>query len=314
MKLSELLPANDLLGDDRALAARFDQEGCLLVRGAFHPPTLADVVDQATSALERYGLAQRRDGIRWTGAVVPHLDKTGINDIPVLKDLLNQIEDGSDFFRPVADRICGHPMHIWRALHIFAAVPDDPSHVTPPHQDNFEVTATGDYRRLWIALTEIPFGDGGLGLALGSHRHGQLPHQQLPEFTDRAAPGQENPLPPANGINPLLVGDRWYTASMQPGDLITFHPKVVHRGLRATSDRIRLALTVIASAISDPLPHTMYTDSDNRARRDRVRELAASLGLSEVEQFAVAADLARIGMPIDEHTVRAAARGDYAHR
>jgi 1-deoxypentalenic acid 11beta-hydroxylase len=312
MEISELRPANDLLDDPRALAARYEQDGCLLVRGALDPTALAPIANQATSVLERCGVAHRWDGLRWTGAAVPHLDDTGINDIPALDDLVTQIDQGCDPLRPVADRVCGHRMHIWRALHIFAAIPDDPSHVTPPHQDNFAVTTTGDYRRLWIALTEIHFGDGGLGLAAGSHHHGRLPRRDLPEFTDRAAPGQSTSSRPATGVDPGLVNDHWHTASMEPGDLIVFRPDVVHRGLPASSDRIRMALTVIASATSDPPPHTMYTGPENRARHKRVRELAAPLGLSEQELFRITADLNRAGVTIDEETVHAAARGDYS--
>ncbi|MGH3781134.1 MAG: phytanoyl-CoA dioxygenase family protein [Pseudonocardiaceae bacterium] len=158
----------------------------------------------------------------------------------------------------------------------------------------------------------MPFGDGGLGLAVGSHHQGRLPRRDLPEFTDRAAPGQSASPQLATGIDPGLVNDHWHTASMEPGDLIVFRPDVVHRGLPATSDRIRIALTGVASATSDPLPHTMYTGPENRARHKRVRELAAPLGLSELELFGITADLTRAGVAIDEETVRAAARGDYA--
>jgi 1-deoxypentalenic acid 11beta-hydroxylase len=315
VQLSELRAAtNDLLDDAEALAGRYEQDGCLLVRGALDPAALAAVVDEATSVLERCGVADRRCGLRWTGAPVPLLDDTGINDIPALDDLVHQIDGGSDPLRPVADRVCGHAMRIWRGLHLFAAVPDDPSHVTAPHQDNFAVNTTGDYRRLWIALTEIPFGDGGLGLAIGSHHQGRLPRRDLPEFTDRAAPGQSTSPQPATGVDPRTVNDHWHTASMQPGDLIAFHPDVVHRGLPAASDRIRMALAVIASGASDPVPHTMYTGPENRARHNRVRELAAPLGLSELDLFGITADLTRAGIVINGETVRAAARGDYSRK
>jgi hypothetical protein len=311
MKLSELSVANDLLHDYEALTARFTQDGCLLVRDAVDPTSLAAITNQATSALERYELAKQRDGIRWTGMAAPHLDETGINDIPALDDLVKMIDHGSDFLRPVADRVCGHQMHVWRAMSIFCSIPDDPAHVTWPHQDNFAMTTTGDYRRLWIALTEIPFGDAGLGLALGSHHRGRFPSQQLPDFITRTAPGHSSP-PPATGIDPHLVDDHWHTAGMRPGDLIAFHSDMVHRGLPSTSDRIRLALGVIVSATSDPRPPNIYTGPENRARHKRVRELATPLGLSEDEVFSIAADLMRAGVTLDEHTVRAAARGDYA--
>lgn len=314
MKLNELHAANDLLDDTQALPARYERDGCLLVRGALDPTALATITDQASSALVRCGIAQRLDGLRWTGAAVPYPDDTGINDIPALDDLVEQIDHGRDPLRPVAERVCGHPMHIWRGLLMFAAIPDHPSHATSPHQDNFAVTTTGDYRRIWFPLTEIAFGDGGLGLAVGSHHQGRLPRGPLPGFTDRPGPGGLSPSRPATGIDPQLVNDHWHTASMQPGDLITFSPDVVHRGLPATSDRIRLALTVIVSATSDPRPHIIYTGRESRARFKRVAEFVAELGISECDHFSIAADLTLACVEINEETVRAAARGDYSRK
>lgn len=310
MRLSELRAADGLLDDPHQLAARYEQDGCLLVRNALDHTTVAAIAHEAASALQRRGIAEHRDGLRWTGMAMPHPDDTGVNDIPTLDALLAQIDQGRDPVRPVAGRVCGHPMHIWRGLYIFVTIPDDPAYVTAPHQDNFAMTATGDYRRLWIALTDIPFADGGLGLALGSHHRGRLPRRELPEFLDR--PRHPNAAQPGTGVDPQLVGDHWHTAAMQPGDLIVFHPGVVHRGLPATSNRIRMALAVIASAEADPRPPVQYTGPESRRRRNRVRELAAPLALSELELHAITADLNRAGVDIDEHTVHAAARGEFS--
>ncbi|MGH3670805.1 MAG: hypothetical protein ACRDSH_09215 [Pseudonocardiaceae bacterium] len=43
MRLGELHSANSLLDDTPALAARFDRDGCLLVRGALDPTALATI-------------------------------------------------------------------------------------------------------------------------------------------------------------------------------------------------------------------------------------------------------------------------------
>jgi hypothetical protein len=56
---------------------------------------------------------------------------------------------------------------------------------------------------------------------------------------------------------------------MEPGDLIVFRPDVVHRGLPPTSDRIRMALAVIVSARSDPLPHHVHGSGEPRATQLR---------------------------------------------
>ncbi|WP_020500534.1 phytanoyl-CoA dioxygenase family protein [Sciscionella marina] len=297
MELSELSSAP---ADPTERALRYERDGCLLVRDAVDPAQLEAISTKVTAALRAGGLAMATE-LRWSGAPAGDLEATGINDVPALDELVERIDGGTDPLRPVAGDICGKPMVVWRSLHVFAAVPDDPAHVTVPHQDNFAVRQDGDYRRLWIALSEIPFGDGGLGLAAGSHRCGRLPNVELSGFADR------NTGKPATGIDPHQVGDRWQTAAMRPGDVLVFRPGVVHRGLPPVSDRIRLALAVIVSAATDPLPPMIYTGPENRARRARIRELAAPFGLSELQLLAVAADLNRAGAGIDAETVQAAA-------
>lgn len=313
MQLSELLPVNRLLHDPAALAARYQHDGCLLIRRAIRPSALAGIADQVASVLERWGVAHRREGIRWTGMPLAAFDLLDLDRVPALADLVGEFETGLDPLSPIAAGVCGKLMHLWRGAHIFAAFPDDPSHVTPPHQDAFAMNATGDYRRLWIALGDIPFGDGGLGVAVGSHRLGRLPIRELPEFTRRRAPESSLTAPqPTQGIDPALVDDHWHTAAMEPGDLVVFHTNLVHRGLPATSDRIRTALAVVASAQSDPRPPVTYTTPEGQARRERVQELAAPLGLSDEAVNRIFSDLCMSGMDVTEHTVHAASHGEYS--
>jgi 1-deoxypentalenic acid 11beta-hydroxylase len=310
VELSELEGAESLLDDPRALAQRYERDGCLLLRGLLDPSVLADITEQATEALVRCGVAQREDGTRWTGAPMPHEDDTDVNDLPALTELVDQIDQGTDPLRAVARRVLGQPVNVWRSLHVFASVPDDPAYVTAPHQDNFAASPTGDYRRFWIALTDIPFGDGGLGLAAGSHHKGRLPRVPLPGFANRA-PAGATPTP-ATGIDPWMVEDHWHTADMSPGDILVFRPDLVHRGIPGGSDRIRMALAVIVSGARDPRPDVLYTGAENRARRNRIRALAAPFGLSEMDMLGVAAAINRAGVEISEETVRAAVRGEYA--
>jgi hypothetical protein len=69
MSLTELHDANALLRDPSGLAARHQQEGCLLVRGAIDPGALADLAGQAAALLERWGVARLRRILDWVVAV-----------------------------------------------------------------------------------------------------------------------------------------------------------------------------------------------------------------------------------------------------
>ncbi|WP_156365322.1 hypothetical protein [Sciscionella sediminilitoris] len=146
MELSEIPPAP---GDPTERALHYGRDGYLLVRNAVDPAQLAAIRTQVSAALHAGGLAMATE-LRWSGAPVGDLEATGINDVPALDELVARIDAGTDAVRPAAEDICAKPMVARRSPHVFAAIPDDPAHVTVPHQDNFAVRRDGDYRRLWM--------------------------------------------------------------------------------------------------------------------------------------------------------------------
>jgi hypothetical protein len=238
LPLTELHAANPLLDDPAALAARHQQEGCLFLRAAIDPGSVADLADQAAALLEGWGVAHRTDdGVRATGAGLPAVAPAELQTLPALAMLAGQIAAGTDPITPVAGRAFGCPTALWPGARLHIAFPGDPDRATPPHQDSGALDWIGDYRRFWVALGTIPFGDGGLALAAGSHRYRRL---RLDELLD----------------------DNWATAAMSIGDMFAFDLNLVHRSLPATSDRIRIALTVVGSAQWDPRPAAAAQDAD----------------------------------------------------
>jgi hypothetical protein len=198
MHLHELQDSRDHVDDPQALQARFEHDGCLLVRQAIASSWLARITEQAVEVLERSGVARRDDGWRWTGRPMPHIDDLGLNEIEGLSQLVRQVDDGSIPLAAAVTRACGRPMQLWRLPYFVVGVPDDAAYVTPPHQDNFAV-AGEDRRRVWFPLTDIPSGDGGLAVVPGTHRAGRHPLQKLEEFRDRPAAGQSvAPMAPAH--------------------------------------------------------------------------------------------------------------------
>jgi hypothetical protein len=180
------------------------------------------------------------------------VEVTELQSVPALAQLSERDGVAYQQLAEVAARAFACPMQIWPGARLFVGLPGDPSRATPPHQDSHDLDWTGDYRRLWIALGEIPFGDAGLALAPGSHRYRRLPLTEL-------------------------IDDDWYTAAMTTGDLFAFDLNLVHRSLPATSDRIRIAVTMIASAQWDPRPSRS---------EDPLQPGASSLGLCEQEALA----------------------------
>jgi ectoine hydroxylase-related dioxygenase (phytanoyl-CoA dioxygenase family) len=180
------------------------------------------------------------------------VDATELQRVPALLELSERGGAAYEQLAEVAARAFACPMQIWPGARLLVGLPGDPSRATPPHQDSRGLDWIGDYRRLWIALGEIPFGDGGLALAPGSHRYRRLPLTEL-------------------------IDDDWHTAAMTTGDLFTFDLNLVHRSLPATSDRIRIALTMIASAQWDPRPSMV---------EDPLQPGASPLGLCEQEALA----------------------------
>jgi hypothetical protein len=237
LPLIELDPANALLDDPAAMAARHQQQGCLFLRAAIDPGALADVADEAAALLERWGVARRAEnGVHATGAPLGSADPAELQRLPALAGLADQMAAGTDPIAPVAARAFGCPTSLWPGARLHLALPGDPERATPPHQDSAALDWIGDYRRFWIALGEIPFGDGGLGLGAGSHRYRRL------------------------RLDELLDGN-WSTAAMSIGDLFAFDLNLVHCSLPPTSDRIRIALTVIGSAQWDPRPSVAAEDA-----------------------------------------------------
>jgi hypothetical protein len=139
MRLDELAPANDLLDDPKALLGRFREDGCLLIRQALSHSKLFSPIDQASGILERWGVARRQDGLRWTGKPLPAIDSVELGQRPRLIGLVRRFDAGDSPLHPVAERLCGHPMDLWRIAHLFTSIPDGGS-VVQPHQDAYALT------------------------------------------------------------------------------------------------------------------------------------------------------------------------------
>ncbi|MFC4941898.1 phytanoyl-CoA dioxygenase family protein [Pseudonocardia sp. GCM10023141] len=309
MRLHELTPA---AGDREEQARRYVEDGCLLVRGAIDRDLVAAVGAQVAAVLRRWEIARPGAGpeIRWTGRSPDLLDPDELHAVPALRDTDATLRAE---VASLLDQVCPAPMHVWRGGFLHLTLPDDPAYAGVPHQDGYSMTTTGDYRRAWIPITPVAFGDAGLAFAVGSHRRGRLPYRPFPDARRRPATGRPQvDDSPVHGIGPELVGDTWHTAALAPGDAFVFSSETVHLGLPATSDRIRVAVAVASSGMDDPRPRATFTAHEHTQRMRRIREHGARLGIAETEFMRIRADLLMTGIPVTEETVRAAAAGEHA--
>lgn len=131
-----------------------------------------------------------------------------------LWEQLVALPDIADFFAKVA----GAPVS-FIPLACYRIIP--PGGTTQIHQDallnpGFEMTTA------WIPLMPINGDLGGLAVAVGSHRKGCMPVDELP---------------PLDGL--------WRSATYEPGDVVLMHEALVHTGLPNRSrETLRLSIDV----------------------------------------------------------------------
>ena len=88
---------------------------------------------------------------------------------------------------------------------------------TPPHQDNFYFCLNPPYAlTMYIAVTENNASNGGLGVILGSHKHGLYDHEssKTPAFS--------------SGIEEKDIKDEKYFYTLKPGDMAVHHCQLIH--------------------------------------------------------------------------------------
>ena len=124
-----------------------------------------------------------------------------------------------------------------------APVPD----ATPAHQDDSFYGIP--FVSVWIALMDIDEAVGGLALRQGSHKLGKLQHWwEGPEMlgvAETATQANEWSQRQASVTWGDVAADNspkvWLRSNYRPGDVLIFHPLMVHRGYPNVSDKIRIS-------------------------------------------------------------------------
>lgn len=170
MKVGEL---PDRISDPRTLTERSEAGGCFLISNALASDVLTLIGEQATSLLDRRGVAYRSDVIQWTSAIMADLKETRLNGSPALDEFVRQIDWSSDHW--LAERARSPHAHLCETCTSSSPYPIICCCDCTASGQLRSEPDRGDCRRLRIALTIAPFGAGSLGPAVGSHRQSRFP-------------------------------------------------------------------------------------------------------------------------------------------
>src|SRR5947207_1718040 len=195
------------------LIQRYEEDGCLRVRGSFNADTLAVV---------------RRELSRYERDIVPGLpaaDRTFEADGKTVRNLW-RMEQHDPFFKQLAQRpnalalvrelVHGEP--VLMAVETF----NKPARVgsgVPPHQDNaYFCQSPPDVLTIWIAIDAATEANGPIFYLKGSRRNGTLPHRPSGVAGNSMGLAQ---MPPHEEADV-------FCGTLDPGDALIHHCETIH--------------------------------------------------------------------------------------
>jgi ectoine hydroxylase-related dioxygenase (phytanoyl-CoA dioxygenase family) len=294
-----LEPANDLLGDRRALATRWEQDGCLLLRGLLDDEGVAAARADLEGRLRAQGAV--REGSRWSGLAASGIDAFALHaGEPLFVELANSTQ-----LAHLLSEVHGEAMRVYRSVQIRYALPGDDLHTIPAHQDARYITPDPGFFAFWIPLADIPLGHGGLALVAGSHHAGLLEHP-VSERHYSSYMGEERP----QRCIPLeRVRSAWSTAEFKAGDVLVFDSLLIHSALPNRSPNVRLSIDGRYQPANNPVRNwqARWSVLEGTARRQHVLQLIDDVDNlpADVRESVVALMLAEERL-LDRATVRAA--------
>ncbi len=267
----EFRTANRYLEDCDTLNSVFDRQGYLFLRDVLDTSEVQAVKNDFVQELQKQGFVKPggSDPI-WTGKDLVEIDDDRLYALDYYAKLLD-----TEVTQKLFEQLFGEPVYTFRSCTLRYTVPNDETHGSPPHQDHVYIRHTTDFRTFWIPLMEIDRDMGGLAVAEGSHKLGLREHVEQDVYS-YVLKGRKQ-----KGVELDAIAEPWVTATYHPGDVLVFHPHLLHWGTPNRSDRIRLSVDVRVQPASTPRSQQVQTTVlEQRQFRTDVLQAAAQEGVN----------------------------------
>ncbi len=273
----EFKAADQLSGEPETLRAVLQEQGYLFFRGLIARSRVEPVKRDGIRVCKKFGLVDSRasaepewsqrpfqgDELSLEGGLARSLGR-----LKSLRELIHAPE-----LAAVLETLFGREVFSWaQNQDSFKVIPPGDftytlGHVrvataTPAHQDYYSFRST-DFCTFWIPLMDIPEEVGGLVLREGSHQDGFHEHwwcgdEQLgvPESEREAEQWERTGGVVLGGeIGPKNYSSKvWLRTDYRVGDVLIFHPMMVHRGLVNRSGLVRFSADFRYQPKGTPIP------------------------------------------------------------
>ncbi len=248
--------------DPAALSQRLQQQGYLFVRGLIDPENVGRLRSDIRQLLIRYGFTvdDPEQELKWSGRMPESNELTPsgrigrmISDLPSLAEVIHDRElfrflgtlfDGEVFsWVENADRV----RVMFQDLEPTDTGGQRFDYATPAHQDGYHFRVS--FVTCWVALMDINLATGGLAVRKGSHREGIHQHWYrgsrylgIPQNPDQVRQmARRGAVSVAGDTAPDDSPKTWLRSDYRAGDVLIFHPHMMHRGLPNRSRQLRVS-------------------------------------------------------------------------
>ncbi len=273
LSLEPLQAADASIDDHDSLSRLLEEEGYLFVRGLIDRGTIGRLRSDIRQLLIQDGFVVDDPGLelKWSGKMpvsdeLAPIGRIGrmISDLPSLAEVIHSQEllgflgtlFNSEVFSWVenADRV----RVIFQDLAPAETGGQQFDYATPAHQDGYHFRVR--FVTCWVALMDIDLPTGGLALRKGSHREGMHQHwyrgarylgiPQNPSQVEQMA--RMGAVPVAGDAAPDDRPKSWLRSDYRAGDVLIFHPHMIHCGLPNESQQLRLSADFRYQRRGDP--------------------------------------------------------------